>query len=93
MNGEQAVFGFAPVQAKDLRPQARLGSVLADVFELLRGAGSEGLTSEEVEQALGLRHQTASARIRELVQAGRVRDSGRRRQVRSGRWARVWVAT
>ncbi len=39
-------------------------------------------TCDEVERALGLRHQTASARIRELV---------RKRKTTSGRDARVYV--
>lgn len=38
-----------------------------------------------------MRHQTASARIRELVQKGRVVDSTRRRPTRSGRLAIVWI--
>lgn len=50
-----------------------------------------GLTCDEVEAALGFRHQTASARIRELVLAGGLTDSGRRRRTRSGRSARIYV--
>lgn len=61
------------------------------VLNLLRGGG-EGWTCEEVEDALDLRHQTASARIRELVLAGKAYDTGRRRQNASGRSARVYLA-
>lgn len=49
-----------------------------------------GSTCDEVEVALDLRHQTASARINELMEEGRVRDSGQRRKTRSGRQAIVW---
>lgn len=51
---------------------------------------SDGRTCDEVEERLGMRHQTASARIRELSQKGHIRDSGLRRTTRSGRPATVW---
>jgi DNA adenine methylase len=49
-----------------------------------------GATCDEVEVALDLRHQTASARIRELTVEDKIRDSGERRLTRSGRKAVVW---
>jgi len=49
-----------------------------------------GATCWEVEQALELAHQTASARIRELQLKGRIKDSGLRRKTGSGRKAIVW---
>lgn len=52
----------------------------------------DGLTCDEVEATLVLRHQTASARVRELALLERIVDSGRRRPTRSGRRAVVWVA-
>ncbi len=55
------------------------------------GSGSIGATDDELEVALTLRHQTASARRRELVLLGKVVDSGRRRKTRSGCLATVWV--
>lgn len=54
--------------------------------------GLHGATCCEVELALEMRHQTASARIRELYLSDDVRDSGRRRRTTSGRNAVVWVA-
>ena len=48
-------------------------------------------TCDEVEVATGLAHQTASARIRELVQLGLIYDTGKRRPTRSGRQARVYA--
>lgn len=50
----------------------------------------DGATCDEVEVVLGLRHQTASARIRDLVIAKRIFDTGRRRLTRSGRKARIY---
>lgn len=55
-----------------------------------------GLTCDEVERITGLRHQTASARIRELSQRGEiipliVDGTPVRRPTRSGRLATVYV--
>ena len=50
-----------------------------------------GLTDDDIEDELLMRHQTASARRRELVLQGKVVDSGRKRPTRSGRLATVWV--
>lgn len=47
-------------------------------------------TCWEVEQGLDLRHQTASARIRELYLKGYIMDSGERRLTDSKRKATVW---
>jgi predicted transcriptional regulator len=50
----------------------------------------ENATCDEIEELFNLRHQTASARIRELVQMGLIYDTGARRKTRSGRAARVY---
>lgn len=55
-------------------------------------SSANGSTDDEIEIALGLRHQTASARRRELVLLGQIYDSGQRRRTSSGRAAVVWVA-
>jgi hypothetical protein len=62
------------------------------VLAYVRSRGLVGATSEEAEQALGIPHQTVSARITELKAAGDVYDTGRRRPTRSGRNAAVVVA-
>jgi hypothetical protein len=49
------------------------------------------MTCDEVEVICKLRHQTASARIRELFVQSRIKDSGQRRLTRSNRTAIVWV--
>lgn len=48
-------------------------------------------TCDALEERMNLSHQTVSARIRELVLAGRLTDSGERRKTRSGRKAAVWM--
>lgn len=63
----------------------------AVVLAYLRGRGVHGATCDEVEQAIGLIHQTASARIRELAQAGLIFEAGKR-ATRTGRAAVVWCS-
>ena len=60
------------------------------VFAVIVAAGDAGRTDDEIEVQTGLPHQTASARRRELVLAGRISDTGLRRTTRSGRKAAVW---
>lgn len=62
------------------------------VLACLRTWAAKGMTCDEVEASLGMRHQTASARIRELALSGAIVDSGTRRKTRSGRSAVVWLA-
>jgi predicted transcriptional regulator len=50
-----------------------------------------GRTCDEIETDLGLRHQTASARISELLAVGRIIRTKIRRATRSGRSASVVV--
>jgi len=59
------------------------------VFAFIRESG--GATCDEVEVALGMVHQTASARLNELANAGRVYASEARRATRSGMDAAVYV--
>lgn len=61
--------------------------VLAEIQQ----RGDRGATCDEIEVVLELRHQTASARIRELAIAVQVLDSGRKRLTRSQRRAVVWT--
>jgi uracil-DNA glycosylase family 4 len=65
--------------------------LLEQVFGVIEAAGESGLTCDEVEVATGSLHTTASARIRELISAQRLRDSGRTRPTREGRESTVWV--
>ena len=62
------------------------------VYRLIEASGPTGFTDDELEQILKKRHQTISARRRELVLDGIVKDSGRVRPTRSKRNATVWIA-
>ena len=53
--------------------------------------GLYGATSDEVEQGLGLTHQTASARLTEAKAKGELIVSGMKRKTRSGRKADVLI--
>lgn len=53
----------------------------------------DGFTCVEAEDALKLKHQTCSARIRELVQLGFVVDSGERRATSGKATGRIYKVT
>jgi len=55
-------------------------------------AQRNGVTSEEIQVALDLIHQTCSARTTELVLKGWLVDTGERRRTSTGRKARVLKA-
>lgn len=59
--------------------------VLAHLAGMVQGA-----TNEELENALGMGGSTLRPRVVELRNRGLVRDSGKRRNTRSGRAAVVW---
>lgn len=86
--------GKPPHNNKDTSKEAaakikkHVSKLAAEVFQVIKT--KNGLTCDEVEVELEMSHQTASARIRELVLAGRIEDSGDRRPTRSNRRATVW---
>jgi len=66
------------------------------VLDVVLKEGTKGSTCDQVEVALDMPHQTASARINELIEADGERpqmlfDSGARRKTRHGQLATVWV--
>jgi len=61
------------------------------VLDFITSRGSTGATDDELEVALGMLHQNASARRCSLVGKGLVRNSGARRPTRSGKRATVWM--
>lgn len=67
-------------------------SIRARVYAEIDGSGMLGITDDELEMTLRMRHQTVSARRRELVLLGLVQDSGCVRKTRSGRKATVWIS-
>ena len=67
-------------------------SLRMKVYELIRSA-ADGLTDEEIQDALSMNPSTQRPRRVELVRMGLVRDSGIQRLTRSERFATVWIAT
>ena len=63
-----------------------------EVYDVIEARRAYGATDDEIEEALGKRHQTVSARRRELFLLGSIVEQGGRRKTRSGRTAKVWVA-
>ena len=83
--------------ASSMKGQASI--IRTQIHRFIQRRGSHGATCDEVEAALDLRHQTASARCRELVlmgYLGRHKDPRTekpiRRRTRSGRAADVLFA-
>jgi transcription initiation factor IIE alpha subunit len=75
--------------AESIEPHC--GRLQAAVLKYIRSCGDDGATDDEVEAALSLRHQTASARRRELYLKSLIVDSERRRPTRTRRLATVWI--
>lgn len=75
--------------AKSIKESA--SSIRAKIFVMIESS-PDGMTCDEVEAKTGLLHQTASARVRELVLQKRISDSGVKRKTRSGRGAVVYEA-
>lgn len=73
--------------------EARVPKMKMAVMDCIARGYDEGRTCDEVEVWLGMSHQTASARIRDLVKSGKIADSGKRRPTRSGRKAAVYMVT
>lgn len=67
------------------------GTLCARVLAHIKSKGSVGATCDEIELAFDGRHQTISARVRELSLGGQIQDRGGKRKTRSGRNAVVYV--
>lgn len=85
---------YMPPETSIQAHKSQKGKAPADASKILayiiRGDRPNGATCDEIEVALSLSHQTASARVRDLFKAGNIRDSGIRRNTRTGRKATVW---
>ena len=68
------------------------GPIRERVRKIIEDMDCLGATDEELERRLNMKHQTVSARRRELVLMGMVKDSGVKRRTTSGRKAVVWIA-
>lgn len=88
-------YGEALRVAKDTTLEAwkAIQPYLSDIEALVvNDIGSQnGQTCDEIEASRGMRHQTISSRITALAKAGLIKDSGIRKNTRSGRPAIVWV--
>lgn len=90
---------YLPAHPHDTQVEAAVSTLpisaqqRARVDSVIRAAGAEGCTDEEIQDYLGLNPSSERPRRLELVEARRVVDSGRRRKTRSGRNAIVWVRT
>ncbi len=71
--------------------EAKLGDAAVKVLRAIVAPANYGAICEEVERKTGLPHQTASARINELMKAGLIADKGIRRRTLANRSAIVWV--
>jgi hypothetical protein len=76
--------------AEQAAPSAK--TLRAAVLRHIAGKGAFGATDEEIALALQLNPSTARPRRIELVDRGEVRDSGAKRETRSGRLAVVWCS-
>jgi predicted HTH transcriptional regulator len=65
-----------------------LGTIKYRIASTVRETGS--MTDDEIEVALDLSHQTASAARRALVKDGVLEATGDKRPTRSGRLAQTW---
>jgi helix-turn-helix protein len=68
--------------------RGHLGALHHRILAMLRDGGP--MTCEELEQRLGMKHQTCSPRILELYQLGLIEKSGQVRLTVSSRRADVW---
>lgn len=81
--------------------EAKLGDLQLKVYDLIRLAGWEGKTCDEIEAETGLTHQSASARINELLnwppeapknkKTPLVERRAKTRKTRAGRSAYIYV--
>lgn len=76
--------------AIELEP--KLGRLQKMALSVVREAGSNGLTSDEIAELLGTERWSFRPRISELRRQGLIRDSGQRRLNSTGRIAIVWIA-
>ena len=88
----EAPFVAGSETSEEAAKSVYAGPIRARVSHVLQGRAALGATDEELEKHFDMKHQTISARRRELVLMGKAKDSGTRRKTSSGRWATVWIA-
>lgn len=75
-----------------LRNYPRSGTQRGRILRFIERRPNLGATVDDIEAASGLPHQTASARMNELMRGGWIVDSGHKRRTRNGGDAVVWKA-
>jgi len=85
-----APSGTSDAAARSVAP--RTPTQRQRVLAAILAAGTHGLTDDEGERQTGIRPQTYTPRRGELVKAGRVIATGRRRRTRRQFTATVWIA-
>lgn len=62
------------------------------ILDVLRAAGDDGLTCEQIEIAAGLSHPTVTGRLHDLRKAGFVLSTSLKRETSKGNKATIYVA-
>lgn len=70
-----------------------VNNIQSAVYEAVIAAGEHGITCDEVEDKLGLSHQTASARLAYLSRDGLIGVADTKRKSRTGRAVNVYVVS
>ena len=84
--GQSGTSRRAAIEAIPLTGKAR-----TEVYRAILVAGEWGATDEELQRLLRMNPSTQRPRRVELVEQGRIKDSGSKRWTRSRRQAVVWV--
>ncbi len=101
MTQPEFVFDDAPAQqhsptsqeaAAAMDQSGRLNALRRSVLDFVLLMGEEGATDEEIQVSIPMKPNTERPRRVELVRAGLIRDSGKKRKGTSGHQAVVWVA-
>lgn len=80
------------VEAFATTPTSRREAQRSTILKFIRDRGSAGAICEDVETALGIPNQTASARVTDLLALGLISYGTERRNTRNGKAARVYRA-
>jgi hypothetical protein len=95
------LYGGLPPHVKDSETSKEAAESMVEqakairekIYRMIEAKGIEGLTVDEIERLAGYPHQTASARVTELLQEERIEWNHEKRETQHGRKACVWVVT
>lgn len=79
------------VEAQASTPASTRDSIRNAICKYIENQGNYGATCETVEHAMSLSHQSASARISELVRDGRIEIAEGKSRTKTGRSCRIYV--